>query len=237
MNQTRDVIAIDGPAASGKTTVASLLAKRLGYLYINTGAMYRAVALKTAQAGIETTDSRGIEGLLKQTEVSFHRKEDGSTVVTLDGVDVSERIKTQDIAHAASIIARLPAVRKYMVSRQRDIAAKGNAVAEGRDTTTVVFPDTPHKFYVDASLEERARRRYRELLSQGKLASLEEVQQELEERDIADRNRELSPLTKDPTAILIDSTDLSAEEVVTRIEEHLARAGEGKEHPPSAGAG
>jgi cytidylate kinase len=196
--------------------------------------MYRAVALKAARAGIEATDSRSIESLLKQTEVSFQRKQDGSTVVTLDGEDVSEPITTQDIANAASIIARLPAVRKYMVSRQRDIAANGNAVAEGRDTATVVFPETPHKFYVDASLEERARRRHRELLSRGVPVSLDQVQQELEERDIADRNRELSPLTKDPASILIDSTDLSAEEVVARIEEHLARAGEGKKHRPDS---
>jgi cytidylate kinase len=237
MEQRRDVIAIDGPAASGKTTVASLLAKRLGYLYINTGAMYRALALKAARAGVQCTDPKGIEALLESTEVSFRRKPDGSTVVILDGEDVSEPIKTQEIAHAASVIARLLAVRRYLVSRQRRIATEGNAVAEGRDTTTVVFPETPHKFYVDASLEERAKRRHRELAAKASPVSLEEVQQELEERDVADRNRELSPLTKDRDAVLIDSTDLSPEEVVTRIEAHLARAGEGNEHPPSAGAG
>ena len=237
MEQRRDVIAIDGPAASGKTTVASLLAKRLGYLYINTGAMYRALALKAARTGVRSTDSEEIEALLESTEVSFRRKPDGSTIAILDGEDVSEPIKAQDIANAASVIARLLAVRRYMVSRQRRIAAEGNAVAEGRDTTTVVFPETPHKFYVDASLEERAKRRYRELAAQEAAANLGEVRQELEERDIADRNRELSPLTKDRDAVLIDSTDLSPEEVVARIEGHLARAGEGKKHPPSAGAG
>lgn len=232
MKQTNDVIAIDGPAASGKTTVASLLARRLGLLNINTGAMYRALSLKTLRARIQHTDAERMERLLKATDISFRRRPDGSTFVTLDGEDVSEQIKSQDVARAASIISRLPAVRERMVSKQREIASPGRAVAEGRDTTTVVFPNARYKFFIDASLDTRARRRYNELLAQGTSIPLQQVKEDLRTRDIADRNRKLSPLRRDPDAILIDSTNLAPEEVVDQILEHLGPSLKHKANSP-----
>jgi len=232
MKQMNDVVAIDGPAASGKTTAASLLAKRLGFLNINTGAMYRAFSLKVIRAGIQPTDWEEIKHLLQSTDISFRRRPDGSTFVTLDGDDVSEEIKSQEVAGAASIISRRPAVRHYMVSRQRDIASHGMAVAEGRDTTTVVFPNARYKFFIDASLEARGRRRHRELLAKGTSISLERVKEDLRRRDVADRSRELSPLTRDPGAVLIDSTNLTPEQVVDRIEEHLGQSLKQKGKPP-----
>ncbi len=222
MKRPNLVIAIDGPAASGKTTVASLLSTRLHLLSINTGAMYRAFALKVLRAGVAPDDTAQIEALLKTTQVSFERTTDGSTFVTLDGKDVSEEIKGQEVPEAASAIARLPAVRRYMVSQQRRIAARGGTVAEGRDTTTVVFPNAPFKFYIDASLDTRAQRRHKELLDRGIPVPLEQVREELRQRDAADRTRKISPLKKHPDAILIDSTDLAPQQVVDKMLEHLA---------------
>ncbi len=231
MKKVNDVIAIDGPAASGKTTAASLLARRLGLLNINTGAMYRAFSLKTLRAGLAPSDLEEIKHLLKSTDISLRRRPDNSTFVTLDGEDVSERIKSQEVAGAASIIARMPAVREYMVARQRKIASRGGTVAEGRDTTTVVFPNARYKFFIDASLDIRARRRCDELLAQGASAPLERVKEDLRTRDIADRNRQLSPLRRAADAILIDSTGLAPEQVVDLIQEHLAPSPKKKENP------
>jgi len=237
MKRTNYIIAIDGPAASGKTTAASLLAKRLGLLNINTGAMYRALGLKALRAGIPPADGDGIQDLLKSTDISFQRKPDGSTFVTLDGNDVSDEVRGQDVAEAASVISRLPFVRQYMVTRQREIASRGGAVAEGRDTTTVVFPNARYKFFIDASLETRAKRRHNELLAQGISIPFQQVKEDLRKRDLADRRRELSPLRKDPGAILIDSTNLTLEQVVDRMQEHLALFPEceGEIAPPGAG--
>ncbi|NQT83413.1 (d)CMP kinase [bacterium] len=237
MKQINDVIAIDGPAASGKTTVASLLAKRLGLLNINTGAMYRALSLKAIRAGIQAGDSGKIGLLLDSTDISFRRRADGSTFVTLDGEDVSEQIRSQEVARAASIIARLPAVRHYMVSRQKKIASHMRAVAEGRDTTTVVFPKARHKFFIDAPLETRARRRYKELHAQGSSISLEQVKEDVGTRDVADCSRKLSPLTRDPDAVIIDSTNLTPEQVVEKIEEHLGQSLKREANPPPAEEG
>lgn len=224
MTPSHEIIAIDGPAASGKTTVASELARRLGFLYINTGAMYRAVALKALRKRISPEDPQRVERLLDRTEVGFHRRGDGSTAVMLDGDDVSEEIKRQEVARAASVLARFAPVRRHLVAEQRKIAAQGGTVAEGRDTTTVVFPDANYKFFIDASLDARAGRRHRELLGQGIHIPFEQVREELQRRDLADQTREISPLKKDPDAVLIDSTDMTPEEVVDRILKYLPAA-------------
>jgi len=221
MSRSNQIIAIDGPAASGKTTVASMLANRLGFVYINTGAMYRSLALKVLRAGIHPEDSAGIERLLKTTSISFTRGPEGSAFVTLDGENISDEIKSQEIAQAASVISQLPAIRRYMVSQQRKIARRGGTVAEGRDTTTVVFPDARYKFYIDASLYVRARRRHRELRARGVCVPLYQLMKDLRKRDLADRTRKISPLRKDPGAILIDTTNLTPEQVVERIEQYL----------------
>jgi cytidylate kinase len=237
MKTTDDVIAIDGPASSGKTTAASLLARRLGLLNINTGAMYRALTLKALREGISPTDVERIRRLLEGADISLRRRTDGSTFVTLDGEDVSEAVKAHEVALAASVISRLPAVREYMVSRQREIASRGRAVAEGRDTTTVVFPNARYKFFIDASLDTRARRRHQELLSQGVSIPLERVKKDLRSRDVADSNREISPLRRDPDAILVDSTNRSPEQVVEEIEKHLDQSWKRKADlaPPETG--
>lgn len=237
MTPTHEIIALDGPAASGKTTVASELARRLGFLYINTGAMYRAVALKVLRKAVPPEDSERVERLLDRTEVSLHRRADGSTAVLLDGDDVSEEIKRHEVARAASVLSRFAPVRRRLVAEQRRIAALGGTVAEGRDTTTVVFPDANYKFFIDASLDARAGRRHRELLGQGIHIPLEQVREDLRGRDLADQTREISPLKKDPGAVLIDSTDISPEEVVDRILKHLPAAltDRADSHPPTAG--
>ncbi|MDP2896130.1 MAG: (d)CMP kinase [bacterium] len=236
MTPSHQIIAIDGPAASGKTTAASELARRLGFLYVNTGAMYRAIALKALRKGISPEDSEGIERLLDRTEVGLHRRGDGSTAVTLDGDDVSEAIKSHEVSHASSVLSRFAPVRRRLVAEQRRIAAQGGTVAEGRDTTTVVFPDAKYKFFIDASLETRAERRRKELLAQGIPISLDEVREDLRKRDLADQTRELSPLKKDPGAVLIDSTNLSPEEVIDQILQHLPDALKTRAdtHPPKA---
>jgi cytidylate kinase len=231
------VIAIDGPAASGKSTAAALLAKRLGLLNINTGAMYRAFSLNVLRHELASSDSVGIERLLASTNISFRREADGSTSVILNGEDVTEQIKADDIACTASVVSRLPAVRRHMVALQQELARRGGAVAEGRDTTTVVFPNTPHKFFIDASLDTRARRRHTELVSQGISISLEQVREDLRRRDTADKTRRISPLTKDRDAVLIDSTNLTPEQVLDRILEHLGPAFEPKVNPPPSESG
>jgi len=237
MKPFNQIVAIDGPAASGKTTAASLLAKRLGLLNINTGAMYRALSLKALRASVSPEDRAGIGRLLKITEIAFDRRPDGSTSVTLDGEDVSEEIKGQEVAEAASVISRLLAVRKHMVAQQRKIAGRGGAVAEGRDTATVVFPDARHKFFIDASLHTRAERRRKELLAQGISVPLDQVREDLRKRDLADQTRELSPLKRDPDAIVIDSTNLTPEQVVDQILEHLAPFMERKASSPRSDEG
>lgn len=224
MTASHEIIALDGTSASGKTTVASELARRLGFLYINTGAMYRAVALKALRKRISPEESERVERLLDRTEVGFHRRGDGSTAVMLDGDDVSEKIKGQEVARAASVLARFAPVRWHLVAEQRRIAAQGGTVAEGRDTTTVVFPDAQYKFFIDASLDIRAGRRHTELLTRGIHIPLEQVREDLRKRDLADETREISPLKKHPDAVLIDSSDLTPEEVVDRILKHLPAA-------------
>ncbi len=231
MKRSNQIIAIDGPAASGKTTVASMLARRLGFLYVNTGAMYRAFAVEVLRAGVAPDDSPTIGRLLAATRISLDCRPDGSTIVTLDGEDVSEEIKSQEVAKTASIISQLPAVRRYMVSQQRKIARRGGTVAEGRDTTTVVFRNARYKFYIDASLYIRALRRHRELRARGVCVPLYQLMKDLRKRDLADRTRKISPLRKDRDAMLIDTTNLTPEQVVEQIEQYLRDSLKQKEKP------
>lgn len=237
MKRSNQIIAIDGPAASGKTTVASMLARRLGFLYVNTGAMYRAFALKVLRAGVAHDDWPTIERLLAAARISLDGRPDGSTIVTLDGEDVSEETKSQEVAKTASIISQLPAVRRYMVSQQRKIARRGGTVAEGRDTTTVVFRNARHKFYIDASLYVRALRRHRELRARGVCVPLYQLMKDLRKRDLADRTRKISPLRKDRDAILIDTTNLTPEQVVEQIEQYLRDSLKQKEKPVTLDGG
>ena len=204
------IITIDGPAGAGKSTVAKALAQYLGYKYLDTGATYRALALKAIKEGIKPDDREGLKRISSQ--VSLQLGPDGR--IFLDGEDVSERIREQDVGMMASLISQMLEVREALWALQRKIGQEGGIIAEGRDTGSVVFPQADVKFYLDASLEERARRRHRELLLRGKNVNFEEVLEEVKKRDLQDQTREIAPLKIPEDAIFLDSTDLTPEEVV-----------------------
>lgn len=217
----KDVIAIDGPAGSGKSTVAKLLANRLGYFYVDTGAMYRALTLKALRRRMDFNDETALVALARDTDIRLERDGRGSLKVSLDGRDVSSRIRGQDINSHISRLSRMKKVRENMVSRQRALCARGGAVLEGRDIGTVVFPDAEHKFYIDADFRERVNRRYKEFSSQGKKISWVDVRKDLLRRDRSDKLRKVAPLKKAKDAIYIDTTNLSINEAVEKILLHI----------------
>lgn len=212
----RPIVAIDGPAASGKSTTARLVAERLGYRWVDTGAMYRALALKVVREKIKPWEEGKLREMLGRTEVRLEEG-DGGLRVLLDGEDVTELVRSPEVTRAVSWVCALPFVREAMVQLQRRMAAGGGVVMEGRDIGTVVVPDAEVKVFLDADVRERARRRWRELREKGMDVSLEDVERELEERDRKDSAREHSPLRRAPDAILVDTTNLSVEEQVERI--------------------
>jgi len=211
------VIAIDGPAASGKSTIAVELARRLGRLHVNTGAMYRAFTVKVLRAGLSLERRDEILRLLDETTVELRPDENGGVRVLLDGEDVTQEVGTPEVSRLVSPISLMPEVRAFMVREQRRLARAYDIVAEGRDVTTVVFPDAAYKFYLDATPEERARRRLEEFRARGENVSPAEVERELAERDHRDSTRELSPLTRADDAIVVDTTAMTPDEVVTHI--------------------
>ncbi len=212
----KPIVAIDGPSGAGKSTLARALAKRLGYIHLDTGAMYRAVALAAVNKAVALDDAKGLDALCAGLRIEF-REENGRQVVFLDGEDVTEKIRTSEISEASSDVSAVSAVRVHMVRLQREIGAQGGVVAEGRDVGTVVFPDTPAKFYLDASASERARRRYEELLSENSAETLENVYADMEKRDRNDSQRDDSPLKMAPDAVRVDTTGMTVEEVVGRV--------------------
>ncbi|MBW2055993.1 MAG: (d)CMP kinase [Deltaproteobacteria bacterium] len=207
------VVAIDGPSGAGKSTVARLLAGRLGFLYVDTGAMYRAVALKAKRAGLDLRDEHGMGELCRFLEIDFLRDEEGIRVIC-SGEDVTDLIRSPSISLLASEISRISAVRQSLAELQRGFGRRGGVVLEGRDIGTVVFPEADVKFFLDADPSVRARRRYEELKARGEDVELEETIREMERRDYNDRTRALAPLRAAPDAVLIDSTHLSVDEVV-----------------------
>jgi len=213
-------IAIDGPCASGKSTVAKLLALRLGYKLINTGAMYRAVGLLAIEKGIDPLDEAGVSSILPDVEIDFVGPASNQRTV-LNGRDVTERIAEPDVASAASSASSLLPVRLDLVARQQRMADEGGVVLEGRDIGTVVLKDAECKFYVTASIEERARRRLKDYESMGIQKKLAEVQDDLHRRDKNDMTREHSPLKKAPDAIEIDTTDLNINEVIDHLMNYI----------------
>jgi cytidylate kinase len=210
------VIAIDGPAGSGKSTTARLLASMLGYTYLDTGAMYRAVALFALQHQIDVNDARALEAVAEKVVIFFKLDGDLNRVL-LNGEDVTEAIRSPEVTTAVSPVSAHVGVRRAMVARQREMARDGNVVAEGRDTASVVFPDADLKVYLDAAIEERARRRLIDFARQGISSSLEEQISLLQKRDRYDSDRTNSPLIRTHDSVLIDTTNLNIEEQVERI--------------------
>ncbi len=210
------IIAIDGPSGAGKSTVGKGLAKRLGYVYIDTGAMYRAIALKMEQRGVALEEEEALDAFLASIHLSFAADGDENRLFC-NGEEVTHAIRTPEISRLASHISKSRVVREAMVRLQREMGREGGVVLEGRDIGTVVFPEADLKFYLDADPEERGRRRYRELLEKGMAVEFEKTLQEVMERDRNDMNRSLSPLRKAEDAIHIDSTHRSVEEVVNEM--------------------
>ena len=210
-------IAIDGPAGAGKSTVARKLAEQLNYLYIDTGAMYRAVAYYALEKGVDLDDQEQISRLAGEIEVSLDYDSDRRLKVFCNGVEISDKIRTQAVSQSVSKVAKVPAVRVRLVELQRRMAAGGGVVMDGRDIGSVVLPDAQLKFFVTASIEQRTRRRMKELKEQGCPVNFDELKAEILQRDKIDSSRENSPLVRVPDAILIDTSDMAVEEVVREI--------------------
>lgn len=215
------VITIDGPAGAGKSTVAKALAQRLGFSYLDTGAMYRAMTLKALRAKINLEDVSALVALARKTSIALVSDGRQGLKVLLDGEDVVEEIRSLEVTNNTFYIARAPEIREIMVRWQREIGEKQNIVTEGRDVGTVVFPRAARKFYLDADFEERAHRRIRELKDKGKTFSEEDLKKELHDRDQKDFTRRVGPLKKAEDAAVIDSTHMTADEVVEKIMEYL----------------
>jgi CMP/dCMP kinase len=211
------VIAIDGPAGSGKSTIAARLARKLGYINLESGAMYRAVALQALEQNVSLDDEESLRQLAEETTIQLEPSGDGNRVL-LDGRDVSQRIREADITAAASRVSVHPAVRRLMVARQREMGAQGGVIMEGRDIGTVVFPHADVKIFLDADPNVRAERRF---LQNGapSAAEAQRVQVEILARDQRDRSRAASPLFPAPDAVILDSTHMSIDEVVDAVEQ------------------
>jgi len=217
--RTRLVIAIDGPAGAGKSTLAARLAQKLGYVNLESGAMYRALALKALVSGAGLDDESELVALAEGSRIELRPEADGNRVL-LDGRDVSQRIREQDVTDAASRLSVHPRVREWMVARQRQMGQQGGIIMEGRDIGTKVFPDAEVKIFLDAAPEVRGDRRFRQK-PEGS-SPPEAVIAELRERDRRDRTRAASPLVPAPDAMIIDSTDMTIEEVIARTEAIIA---------------
>ena len=216
MNEHPITIAIDGPVGAGKSCIAALVAKRLGILYLDTGAMYRAVGLDMLRNGVDPHDAINVAKRAPLVHVDV-RYEDGEQRVLLGGEDVSEAIRNNEVSMAASAVSAVAVVRHLMVSRQQEIARARSLVMDGRDIGTCVLPEATLKVYLTADAEERARRRCQQLAQKGVDVPLEQVLSELKARDHADMTRVVSPLRQADDAVLIDSTSLTVEQVVDRI--------------------
>jgi cytidylate kinase len=215
--QQRIIIAIDGPAGAGKSTLAARIAKRFGLLNLETGAMYRAFALKALEAGIATGDAEGLACLASKTTVHLESSDNGNRVF-LDGAEVTGRLRDAAVTEAASQVSVHPAIRNWMVELQRKLGESGRIVMEGRDIGTAVFPDADVKIFLDADPEVRSQRRYEQIEATPAAAAPEAVLKEIRERDQRDRTRALSPLKPAPDAVVIDSTSLGLDQVIERVE-------------------
>ena len=215
------LIAIDGPAGAGKTTVSRALADRLGYRYIDTGALYRGVAYEVIKQAVDPEDDLDLERLCERLKLRFV-EDKGSLRLFSEGTDISDQIRTPQITMLASAVSARPVIRKYLLDLQRKLGQEKSAVFEGRDMGTVVFPDADLKFFLDATTRKRALRRFKELKLKTK-QTLKEVENEIQQRDRNDSTRDLAPLKPAKDAIIIDSTDLTVNEVVDFMVSHIAK--------------
>lgn len=209
-------VAIDGPAGAGKSTIAKACAKELGYIYVDTGAMYRGIALYMVDHKIRPTDIEAVKQALLDVNVTL-RYEDGKQLLIVNGQDVSDRIRTPEVSAAASLFSAIPDVRKALLDLQHDIAEKNNVLMDGRDIGTVILPQAQVKIYLDASPEIRGKRRYDELVLKGESVVLEDIIEDVKQRDYQDMHRETSPLKKADDAIVVDSSYMTIEEVQNKI--------------------
>jgi cytidylate kinase len=225
------VIAIDGPAGAGKSSVAKRVAQALGYRYLDTGALYRALARKAMQRGLRPQDTRYIIEMTRETRVEL-QQHNGKQRVLVDGEDVTDAIRAPEVGNLASPISAIPEVREILLDWQREFGRQGGIVAEGRDTGTVVFPNAEVKIFLTASLDERARRRHKELLERGINISFEQVKLDMEARDQRDSTRHVAPLRPAPDAVVINTDHMSLGEVVEEVL-RICRARFTNEAPPS----
>lgn len=215
------IITIDGPAGAGKSTVSKMLAKKMGYIYLDTGSLYRALAYKVLKNKIILEDMEALNHLCANISIILKNYE-GQMKVYVDGEDVGDRIRTEEIGLAASRISAYAVVRQRLLQLQREAARNGGIVAEGRDMGSVVFPDADFKFYLDADIKERIKRRHKELLGKGNSSELLAIQKDMETRDNQDSKREIAPLKPTSSSIIIDSTKLSLQEVVDKIVQQMS---------------
>ena len=209
-------IAIDGPAGAGKSTIAKRVAKELGFIYVDTGAMYRAMALYILRHGVNEKEESAVAAVCDRIDVAL-RYVDGNQMVLLCGEDVSTEIRKEEVGNMASVTSVYPCVRQKLLSLQQDLAAREDVIMDGRDIGTCVLPDAPLKIYLTASVETRAKRRYQELQEKGQTCDLTEIINDIEDREYRDMHREISPLAQAEDAILVDSSDMTIEEVVAKI--------------------
>ena len=209
-------VAIDGPAGAGKSTIAKLCAKKMNLVYVDTGAMYRAVALYLLESGIDVNDPSEVADKCTGADVDI-KYEDGIQNVYLNGINVTGRLREEAVGNTASVTSAVPEVRKQIFALQRGLAERGGVIMDGRDIGTVVMPDADVKIYLTASSEVRARRRVLELEAKGEKPDFEEVKRDIEERDYRDMHREISPLKQADDAVLVDTSDMTIDEVVAKI--------------------
>lgn len=209
-------IAIDGPAGAGKSTIARKAAGRLGFVYVDTGAMYRAMALYFLRKGIDPADEEAVSRACGQAEVSI-RYQDGAQQVLLNGEDVSGRIRTEEVGKTASVVSAYMPVREKLTELQKELAARENVIMDGRDIGTCVLPQAPAKIYLTASVEVRALRRFRELTEKGEACDLEEIKKDIADRDWKDMHREHAPLKQAEDAVVVDSSNMTIDQVVEAI--------------------
>jgi len=219
-DQPQKIITIDGPAGAGKSTVAKQLARKLDLSYLDTGAMYRALTLKAIQQNVNLEDEDDLVAMARQTQIDLENHAAGVKVV-LDGNDVSEDIRTIEVTNKTFYVAQKPRIREIMVEWQRLLGNKRGAVVEGRDVGTIVFPQASNKFYLDANIDERSRRRIEELREKGNDVDADKLAIELKERDNKDLTRSVGPLRKADDAVFIDSTHLTIDEVIEEMMKHI----------------